>query len=95
MKSIFHIALLSMAIALVAGITTTTIAPQAFAEHNPEHENADDKNNPTSPGGGAGNFPPEHALNDNAAEKNEDNCIKQFAKGTGGPPAQCYSGDGK
>jgi hypothetical protein len=48
-------------------------------------EPQDDKNNPTAPGHGAGNFPPEQANNERAAEKNEDNCIKQFPH----TPAQC------
>ena len=38
MKSIFHIALLSMVIALVVGLTTTTIVPKAIAQNENKSE---------------------------------------------------------
>ena len=85
MKSIFHIALLSLAIALVAGITTTTMVSQAFAEHRPGHTSEDDKNNDTFPGSGAGKKDNEHA-----SDNTDANCDKHFDKDNGGPPAQCY-----
>ena len=38
MKSIFHIALLSVVIALVVGLTTTTIVPKAIAQNENKSE---------------------------------------------------------
>ena len=90
MKSIFHMALLSLVIALVAGITTTTMVSQAFAEHRPGHEAQDDKNNPTSPGGNINQLPPDNAKNEHAQDNDDANCEKHDIAGTGGPPAQCY-----
>jgi hypothetical protein len=80
-----------VAFALVAGITTTTIVPQAFADHKPGHENADDKNNPTFPGTGQGNNPPDQANNEKAGDNTDEHCATHDK----GSPAQCYFGDGK
>jgi len=38
MKSIFHIALLSVVIVLVVGLTTTTIVPKAIAQNENKSE---------------------------------------------------------
>jgi hypothetical protein len=83
MKSMFHVALLSLVIALVAGITTSTILPQAFAE--PQLKAQDDKNNPTFPGGQSGkDSPPDNAQNGHAVDNRDANCEKHAN------PAQCY-----
>lgn len=83
-----------VAMALAVGITTGTIIPHAFADHKPGHENADDKNNPTYPGTGQGNNPPDQAKNENAGDNTEENCDKHDDSEKGSP-AQCYFGDGK
>lgn len=82
-KYVIHVALLSLAIAIVAGITTSTMVPQASAEQ--QFKSQDDKNNPTFPGSGAGKKD-----NEQASDNTDANCFKHFLAENGGPPAQCY-----
>jgi len=82
MKYLFQVALLSLAVALVVGVTTSTIVPHVFAD--PSFNAQDDKNNPTFPGSGAGKKD-----NDKASANHDDNCIKHDDSGKGAP-AQCY-----
>ena len=88
MKYLFQVALLSLAIALVVGVTTSRIVPQVFAD--PSFNAQDDKNNPTFPGGQSGkDSPPDNAQNGHAADNHDDNCLKHGDSGKGAP-AQCY-----
>jgi hypothetical protein len=80
--------------AIAVAIATSGAIPPAYANHKPGHENADDRNNPTFPGGGAGNTPPDQANNERASENTVQNCDKHDNSGKGSP-AQCYFGDGK
>lgn len=75
--------------ALATVMVASSLSATAYAAHKSGHENADDKNNPTFPGGGAGNDPPDHANNERAQENTADNCAKHIN------PAQCTFGDGK
>jgi len=89
MNKIFTVSVLSLVIALVAGIATVTMVPQAFAE-NTKQGAQDDKNNPTNPGGQIGkDSPPDNAKNGHAIDNRADNCQKHSIEGTG-PSAQCY-----
>jgi hypothetical protein len=82
MKYLFQVALLSLAVALVVGVTTSTIVPQVFAD--PSFNAQDDKNNPTYPGSGAGKKD-----NEKAIDNTDANCFKHFLSDNGAP-AQCY-----
>ena len=83
MNKILTFAVSSLVIALVAGITTSTMMSQAFAD--PKLNAQDDKNNPTHPGGQFGkDSPPDNAQNEHAADNSDANCAKH------GNPAQCY-----
>ena len=83
MKYLFQVALLSLAIALVVGVTTSTILSQAIAA--PQLKAQDDKNNPTQPGGQRDkDSPPDNAQNGHALDNSDNNCEKHSN------PAQCY-----
>ena len=76
-------AIVSLGIALVAGISTSTMLSQAFAD--PQFKAQDDKNNPTQPGGQRDkDAPPDNAQNGHALDKSDANCEKHPQ------PAQCY-----
>jgi hypothetical protein len=82
MNKILTFAVSSLVIALVAGITTSTMMSQAFAA--PQLKAQDDKNNPTQPGGQRDKDSPDNAQNGHALDNSDANCLKH------GNPAQCY-----
>ncbi len=79
---------------LMAAMVALTAMP-AFALHRVDHLNADDKNNPTFPGTGAGHNPqPSEQALLNALENCAEHVSGEKGGGSTNLPAQCYFGPG-
>jgi hypothetical protein len=80
---------------LVAAIVSVTAMLPPTSVFAPTNNAQDDKNNPTFPGGGAGNEPPSQAHNERADDNTFRNCDRfdtAFPDVGNGRnlPAQCY-----